>query len=709
MLNSDSAEKTELVEVVKKRSLPAGAKQYPTREAVGKAKSPARIKQSSISKDKGDRRTLKRALKGVAIQRKLSSPSVRRLQLQFETHLGERAGDDEPIPLKTKKGTIRHEIETINAADLNLVPVDRPQPPVPALSYGLERVLFNPGVYHLQDPRSRVFNFDPYLQEIMPVSEFDFTLLKRFITSSRDKALLQVAAEQGSKYTGSTSSMTSALSHFHYLLSQWRPPNTGILSKDFPVEFRSFTQLQRGPSAIFLRYKDGIYAIDADKQFDTANVLSMLGQSMEKLLTLSTEDFEKYRKSSSETVSDEARNEPESYHYTTMGDFLMRSQLDAHDPRIPGTGMFDLKTRAVVSIRMDVSQYEEGSGYEIRGRHGQWESFEREYYDMIRAAFLKYSLQVRMGRMDGIFVAYHNTERIFGFQYISLPEMDYALHGTDNRKLGDEEFKLSLNLMNRVLDRATAKYPKQSLRLHFETRGKADEATYMYIFARPIREEVIEEIQNTNKAKVEEFEKSTENVSNEESNLSGSDSASNIEDREGSQPTTDAEHNEDSVEHLHTPPEDNNTTASETAQGANADDEANPSELMAMYLTIRNKVDGVYVRRPENLDENSDWKVEYALAEIDDKEKALTLYNALRKRRRQILVKTDKDKDNQWNNRYINSIKAYNARGREFRKHMKEIQAKEPLKVLYAEPLAEPAGPSTLKSKETWTEDRKKE
>lgn len=39
---------------------------------------------------------------------------------------------------------------------------------------------------------------------------------------------------------------------------------------------------------------------------------------------------------------------------------------------------------------------------------------------MTRSAFLKYSMQVRIGDMDGIFVAYHNTARIFGFQYISL-------------------------------------------------------------------------------------------------------------------------------------------------------------------------------------------------------------------------------------------------------------------------------------------------
>lgn len=410
-----------------------------------------------------------------------------------------------PGPISAARGTTKHEIETIKANELQLMPIDKEPLEVPSLAYGLERVLFNPGVYHLQDPRSRVFNFDPYLQTIMPVSEFDFNALKQYITSSRDKTLLSKAKEEEKKYTGSTSSMTAALGHFHFLLSQWRPITTGILSQMFPVEFNTFTALQRGPVAVFLRWRDGTYAIDADKEYDDSNILMMLGKSMEKLLTLSTDDFEKYRKANSDQISEEQRNESEPFHYTTMGDFLLRSQLDAHDPRLPGTGMFDLKTRAVISVRMDTSAFEEGRGYQIRGRHGEWESFEREYYDMIRSAFLKYSLQVRMGRMDGIFVAFHNTERIFGFQYISLPEMDYALHGTDNTAIGDSEFKLSLELLNRVLDRATAKFPKQSLRLHFETRDSA--TPFMYIFAEPVAEKDVERIQATNKLKIEEFER----------------------------------------------------------------------------------------------------------------------------------------------------------------------------------------------------------
>jgi hypothetical protein len=406
-------------------------------------------------------------------------------------------------PMQVKAG---FEINSVNASDLRLVPLETPQPPVPKLSYGLERVLFNPGVYHLQDPRSRVFNFDPYLAKIMPVSEFDFNALKQYITSSRDETLLGYAKAEGKKYTGSTSSMTAALAHFHFLLSQWRPINTGALSQNFPIPFSSFTALQRSPSAIFLRWRDGVYAIDGDKQYDTANILSMLGKSMEKLLTLSTEDFEKYRRENSDQITEEERNEAEAFNYTTIGDFLLRSQLDAHDPRLPGTGMFDLKTRAVVSIRMDAKEYEQGMGYEIRGRHGEYESFEREYYDMIRAAFLKYSLQVRMGRMDGIFVAFHNTERIFGFQYISLSEMDYALHGTDDTTTGDSEFKLSLELLNRALDKATTKFPERSLRLHFETRNS--ETPFMYIFAEPLPEDEIQAIQDSNKANILDFERS---------------------------------------------------------------------------------------------------------------------------------------------------------------------------------------------------------
>ncbi|ORY86240.1 mitochondrial protein Pet127-domain-containing protein, partial [Protomyces lactucae-debilis] len=340
--------------------------------------------------------------------------------------------------------------------------------PVPSLAHGLDRVLFNPGVYYLQDPRSHIYNFDPYLQQITPVEEFNFDALSEYITSSRDSTLDELARENGLSVVGSTSSMTTTLAQFHFLLSANRPVNLSRLSTAFVGKSTDFTPSQRAPTSIYLRHNDGIYAIDADKSLDSGEtVLSFLGRSMEKMLTLVPEDFSKLRKDRQA----EPRPAPsrESYHYSKIGQMLMRSQLDCHDPRLPGTGTFDLKTRAVLPVRLDVRNHATGAGYQIVRSTGILESFEREYYDMIRAAFLKYSLQVRIGKMDGIFVAYHNTERIFGFQYISIDEMDECLHGSSTDNIAGREFVMSLKQLDKVLKMAIDKYPGRSMCLSFQT------------------------------------------------------------------------------------------------------------------------------------------------------------------------------------------------------------------------------------------------
>ncbi len=359
---------------------------------------------------------------------------------------------------KTDEAREKLDITILHPRSLKFEPVNIPIPPVPMLSYGLDRVLFNPGVYLLQDPRSRLYNFDPYLEKIMPVNEFDFSALSEYKTSSKDEELLKLTKNVDALFTGSTSSMSSVLQHFHFLLSNFRPLNHSMLSREFPDPSSKFSKITLAPSAVFLRYKDGIYAIDADKSYDTPNIMSWLGHSLEKLLTSDRTEFERFRRSSSEKPPTDDKSD-RCYHYSKQGNLLMRSQLDALDPRLPGSGVFDLKTRAVVSIRMDHQKYELGSGYQIRQARGEWESFEREFYDMTRATMLKYSLQVRMGRMDGIFVAFHNIERIFGFQYLPLPDLDAVLHGQHDTSLGNDEFRLSLALLDELLARAVAQYP----------------------------------------------------------------------------------------------------------------------------------------------------------------------------------------------------------------------------------------------------------
>jgi hypothetical protein len=563
-----------------------------------------------------------------------------------------------------------------------------------------------------------VFNFDPYLQKIMPVSEFDFDSLKEYITSSRDETLRDLALENGRKYVGSSSSMTSVLAHFHFLLSQWRPINVNMLSRGFPARLSSFTRIQRSPSAIFLRWKDGVYAIDADKEFDSANVLMSLGKSMEKLLTLSTEEFERYRRSSELKVSEEERSTPEAYHYSTSGDFLMRSQLDAYDARLPGTGMFDLKTRAVVSIRMDTKNYEHGMGYQIKDRFGEWESYEREYFDMMRSAFLKYSLQVRMGRMDGIFVAFHNIERIFGFQYISLPEMDQSLHGEANTIIGDQEFKFSVNILNKILDRATQAFPETSIRLHFETRDT--QTPLMYIFAEPVTEEQIESIQTRRREEIEEFECTILGLrSKEEASSNQEPTTSNLGVDDSQYPTGTEDHSPSIDEvanhgrgtkeldsgtlplegpHLKSdlsatdvsgdpslgeipatdepllsssdgPEEYSDTPGDDTFLDAlgrsdDASDFQEPSRLLGFTLTIQNRVDGVLVKRPENLRPEQRWSVNYQISEINEK-RSRQVYEMCKRRRQ---VQLEDEDDDPAANFYLRRLRELSSKGQLWRK-----------------------------------------
>lgn len=91
--------------------------------------------------------------------------------------------------------------------------------------------------------------------------------------------------------------------------------------------------------------------------------------------------------------------------------------------------------------------------------------------------------------MDGILVAYHNTRKIFGFQYISREEMDSRLFGST--KIGDTVFRNALVMFESVLDKATEKYPQRTLRLSFDTRAdKTSRATTnIYVEAVPKEDE----------------------------------------------------------------------------------------------------------------------------------------------------------------------------------------------------------------------------
>ncbi|KAF7346212.1 hypothetical protein MSAN_01848100 [Mycena sanguinolenta] len=339
--------------------------------------------------------------------------------------------------------------------------------PIATLEHGLERVLFNPGVHWLQDPRSRVYNFSPHLESLPKVTEFAFERLPGFIKSSRDEDLRGLAKRENRMFAGSTSSLTGMLSHCYFLMSEHKPVDISSLSQHFSQEEKNFTPGQRMPTSVIFNYKDGVYAIDSDSEDTSKNVLTWLGTLLEKFLTMSKAEFATYLRSSPALVDEEEDPMREAYRYAKSEKFVMRSQLDCVDRRLPGTGVFDIKTRACLPVRMDILNWEENSGYVIKTGQGLVESFEREYYDLIRSAFLKYGFQVRIGNMDGVIVAYHNTAKLFGFQYVSLEEMDQHLFGPEPGT-GDRVFQKCVSLMECIAPEIVQCFPNESVKCTFE-------------------------------------------------------------------------------------------------------------------------------------------------------------------------------------------------------------------------------------------------
>lgn len=96
---------------------------------------------------------------------------------------------------------------------------------------------------------------------------------------------------------------------------------------------------------------------------------------MEKFLTMPPEQFNKFLRDTPNPIEAEKDPRREAYRYSKVrlnhwpsftahlmfpqsNKFVMRSQLDCQDSRLPGTGVFDLKTRAALPIRLDMLNYQ---------------------------------------------------------------------------------------------------------------------------------------------------------------------------------------------------------------------------------------------------------------------------------------------------------------------------------------------------------------
>lgn len=82
--------------------------------------------------------------------------------------------------------------------------------------------------------------------------------------------------------------------------------------------------------------------------------------------------------------------------------------------------------------------------------------------------------------MDGIFVAYHNTAKMFGFEYFSREFMDERLFGGSVQ--GDRVFDRCVKCMEDVASEIAMCFPGESVKCAFET---AEGAGVLRIYVEP--------------------------------------------------------------------------------------------------------------------------------------------------------------------------------------------------------------------------------
>ncbi|GME71090.1 unnamed protein product [Ambrosiozyma monospora] len=408
---------------------------------------------------------------------------------------------------------------TIHKTPKNVyTPLDKYSDPlsnVPSVNPDLQRVLFSPGVHYASDPRTKKPNIENRIRNIPNLNQFRFDKLPKFCPPSLDPKLLEIAhqfnssndvkdkrlqRQQGKiKYFSSTSSMTAILGQFHKLLSHDRKIQLPQFSRFYP-EKTSLSGIFKFPvSTVIVPKGGGLFAMTADRALDTEITLSWLGNLLELLLTTDQKEFNKYLLG----YEEEPETKPNAFHYAKMGGFLMRSQLDARHPDLPGTGVFDLKTRAVTSIRFDVDHTEfNPTFYNIIRTRGTFESFERELFETIKIVMFKFGMQARIGNMDGIFIAFHNIKNLLGFQYLPLSEIDNIFFGasldeqptyiTDRKVSGREIIKnigshwqdkrevLSSYMANHEFEASMEIWEKLLNTVEKDTKGKPYKLTLKY-------------------------------------------------------------------------------------------------------------------------------------------------------------------------------------------------------------------------------------
>ena len=150
----------------------------------------------------------------------------------------------------------------------------------------IKRLYVTCSARNLKSLPSRLNNSSSYLKTslrfITQPDSFDYTKIPSFTPPSEDKVLLKLASEKKAKFTGSTSSTSSALSQIYFMLDDKAAVSLESLPAAFQEMLSTFTKFTKSPTMVKLLPRDNdVYAITKYEPGSKETILSRLGSSME--------------------------------------------------------------------------------------------------------------------------------------------------------------------------------------------------------------------------------------------------------------------------------------------------------------------------------------------------------------------------------------------------------------------------------------------
>jgi hypothetical protein len=346
------------------------------------------------------------------------------------------------------------EIEDISLPDSDLT--------APTLKHKLDSIIRTEGIYMSSQ-------FPKVVQEVPPINSEISKRLNTYIEASKDQTLIKRSKEVSAKYFSGSSSLTDAFQKIFYSITNFKSPDVTGFSKSFNNTQEGYMSAYRKPSIFFLKkHEKNLYSIDSDKgPVNTKNIDILLkgGIIMEGLFTTEAEDFARIIDLNI-PLSEEDQKAiflgSKTYRYRKIGKLVIRSQIDCQaKDELGNPFVYEIKTRACYPIRYDIENYEKYLDYKIVKRNGLADSYEIEYYDLIRSILLKYFFQIKLGRMDGAFLAYHNTAKFFGFEYIRIGEIEKRLFGCP--EISNQVLKICAIIFQDILDDVVNDFPDHEL------------------------------------------------------------------------------------------------------------------------------------------------------------------------------------------------------------------------------------------------------